>query len=213
MGLTLEQIHELQGHFDALGKLNKVYNAIQCYSKKNSSSFIYSYVDGWNKKQFVNIPVDEHEMSALIFNHMAKIESDIIKLTTRRDEIDVDIMGEEDLLPIIEEYGERYPEACVGIDLIRNTLRKAFFARPRAAEFARLGFREGYRVNVLGGWQDRFYEFDYLGSHDDGTLIFKFLGVVTTDDHTSSFDPRTTEALMDAKASEDMDHVSTKNLR
>lgn len=34
MGLTLEQIHELQGHFDALGKLNKVYNAIQCYSKK-----------------------------------------------------------------------------------------------------------------------------------------------------------------------------------
>lgn len=25
-------------------------------------------------------------MSALIFNHMAKIESDIIKLTTRRDE-------------------------------------------------------------------------------------------------------------------------------
>lgn len=57
-------IAELQDHFDGRGKLKKVANAIKCYTK--DTSIFFSYVDGWGKKQYINIPIEPSEILPIL---------------------------------------------------------------------------------------------------------------------------------------------------
>lgn len=73
-------IAELQDHFDGRGKLKKVANAIRCYTK--DASIFFSYVDGWGKKQYINIPIEPSEILPILEKYINNIDADIVRISS-----------------------------------------------------------------------------------------------------------------------------------
>ena len=167
MALTQAQIYELQGHFDARSRLQKVAHAIKCYT--NDASFFYSCVDGWGKKQYVNIPIEPEDIMPIIETYINNIEQDIIKLTTP-PELEVRIENEADLIPSIDDYKRRYPDTYTSLQTIHEKLKSTFYDRMEEAEKY-----EGadYHIAVCSDWQDKIYVFELL-YQTDNYIHFKF---------------------------------------
>ncbi|MCM1075982.1 MAG: hypothetical protein NC411_01315 [Bacteroides sp.] len=73
------QIAELQDHFDGRARLKKAANALKSYTKE--ASIFFSYIDGWGKKQYINIPIEPTDVLPILEKYIENIENEIINIT------------------------------------------------------------------------------------------------------------------------------------
>lgn len=161
-------ITELQDHFDGRGRLKKVANAIRCYSK--DSSIFFSYVDGWGKKQYVNIPIEPSEILPILEKYIDNIDADIMRIASPALQAVID--NPEELEPYVLDYKKRYPETYTTLEAITSTLAQAYQERKRDGDDE----NDGYHIPVCSDWQDKLFTFSLIGECND-MVYFKYEGI------------------------------------
>lgn len=160
-------ITELQDHFDGRGKLKKVANAIKCYTK--DASIFFSYVDGWGKKQYVNIPIEPSEILPILEKYINNIDADIVRIASPTKQAVIDNLA--DIESYISDYKQRYPETYTSIEAITTALAQAYQERKQNGSVD-----DGYHVPVCSDWQDKLFTFLLIGECND-TVYFQFEGI------------------------------------
>lgn len=160
-------ISELQDHFDGRSKLKKVANAITCYTK--NASIFFSYVDGWGKKQYVNIPIEPSEILPILEKYINNIDADIVRIASPTKQAVIDNLA--DIESYISDYKHRYPETYTGLEPIANTLAQAYQERKQNGSED-----DGYHIPVCSDWQDKLYTFSLIGECND-IIYFRYDGI------------------------------------
>lgn len=160
-------IAELQDHFEGRGKLKKVANAIKYYSK--DSSIFFSYVDGWGKKQYVNIPIEPSEILPILEKYIDNIDADIVRIASPTQQAVIDNLA--DMEGYISDYKQRYPQTHTSIETITTTLAKAYQERKQSGSVD-----DGYHIPVCSDWQDKLFTFSLIGECND-MVYFQFEGI------------------------------------
>ncbi len=160
-------IAELQDHFDGRGKLKKVANVIKCYSK--DASIFFSYVDGWGKKQYVNIPIEPSEILPILEKYISNIEADIVRIASPAKQAAID--NPADIESFISDYKDRYPETYTSLETITTTLTQTYQERKRDGNED-----DGYHIPVCSDWQDKLFTFSFIGECGD-MVYFQFKGI------------------------------------
>lgn len=161
-------ITELQDHFDGRGRLKKVANAIRCYPK--DSSIFFSYVDGWGKKQYVNIPVEPSEILPILEKYIDNIDADIMRIASPALQVVIDDL--EELERYVLDYKKRYPETYTSLEAITSTLAQAYQERNGDGN----NENDGYHIPVCSDWQDKVFAFSPIGECND-MVYFKYEGI------------------------------------
>lgn len=165
-------INDLQDHFDGRSRLRKASTAIKCYTQK--ASLFFSYIDGWGKKQYVNIPIEPSDLLPILDNYITKIDEDIMKQISKSDLLKVTIDNLSALTSYIEGYKNSFPSTFTSLDDIVSRLERSYKDR---LDDDRYSGEEDYHIEVCSDWQDKIYVFSCEG-RDDESLYFKFKGIV-----------------------------------
>jgi len=156
-----ELITELQDHFDGRGRLKKVVNAIKCYTK--DASMFYSYVDGFGKKQYLNIPIEPDEILPILEKYIKNIDKDIIEIATSATSVNAIIIDNaSDINSKVEWYRKSFPDTFTGYDDIRNILLETLHYRQSNGDDLELSFQ----IPVCSDWEDKLYLFSFIGTKD-----------------------------------------------
>lgn len=167
--MDYDKIDELQAQFDGRGRLIQIVNAISLYS--NSASIFLSYTDGWQKKKYLNIPIELDELLPILLKHITNIDNDIIRLTSMP--VRVIIENSAALDPLIKDYQSRYPYTFTSYDTIVSRLAEIYTAR-MADNGNDVSNPMSYHIEVCSDWQDKIYMFSFLGMDKTGTAKFQF---------------------------------------
>jgi len=162
-------ISELQDHFDCRGKLKKVAIALKCYSKE--ASLFFSYVDGFGKKQYINIPIEPTDILPILEKYIENIDKDILEIASIEKTIKIDILGQTELCGYISDYRKLYPNTYTNLDVIKSVLLKGLQSRMKSGDVSR-----DYSVKVCSDWDDKVYTF-LLDGERNGITYFKFDGI------------------------------------
>lgn len=160
-------ISELQDHFDGRGKLKKVANAIKYYSK--DASIFFSYVDGWGKKQYVNIPIEPSEILPILEKHIDNIDADILRISSPLPQAVIDNYNE--IENYIADYKQRYPETYTSIETITTTLAQQYQERKQSGNVD-----DEYHIPVCSDWLDKLFIFSLIGECNS-TVYFQYQGI------------------------------------
>ncbi len=164
--MDVAKINELQDHFDGRGRLKQVADAIKCFTK--NASIFYSYIDGWGKKRYLNIPIEPSDLLPILQKNIDAIDRDIIALTSLR----AAVFNYADLEYLVLDYKRRYPETATSYETIIFRLTEAYKARLGNEED--LKRPQSYHVEVCSDWQDKIYMFTFREVDSNGVLIFTF---------------------------------------
>ena len=167
--MDYDKIDELQDHFDGRGRLMQVVNAISRYS--NTASIFLSYTDGWQKKKYLNIPIELDELLPILLKHITNIDNDIIRLTSMP--VRVLIVNSAALEPLIKDYQSRYPSTFTSYDTIVYRLAEIYATR-MADNGNDVSNPMSYHIEVCSDWQDKIYMFSFLEMDKTGTAKFQF---------------------------------------
>lgn len=180
-------IEELQDHFDGRSRLNKAKTALKCYPK--DGSIFYSYVDGWGKKQYVNIPIEREDLLPIIDRYLEAIGKDIersidganINRELTEDDVTVIVDNKQVLEGYISDYKERYP-TYTSFDAIVHRIKKAVLSRHKNGNIDALfeddGINNAFQIEVCSDWPDKIYLIranNYRESEDGQIIINVFL--------------------------------------
>lgn len=155
-------ITELQDHFDGRGKLKKVANAIKSYSK--DASIFFSFVDGWGKKQYVNIPIEPSDILPIIDNYVENIDADILRIVQSKESFQVEFVNLPELTNYVEDYQKRYPSTFTSIEQIKARLEQSYKDRLNNSQF---DTNTTYHIEVCSDWKDKLYVFSMSGRNCD----------------------------------------------
>lgn len=159
-------INELQTCFDGRGRLKAASVAIQSYT--NNTSVFFSYIDGWNNKKSINIPIDPEDLLPILDRYMDNIDKEIQRIAT--PEVFVSIDNFSELEKYVKDYKSRFPETYTSLDEIHKTLKESYVGRKN--EHPGLE-KEDYHIEVCFDWKDKIYIFSYLGVVDN-SIMFHF---------------------------------------
>ncbi|MCM1318777.1 MAG: hypothetical protein NC217_00110 [Muribaculaceae bacterium] len=149
-----DTIQELQDYFDGRGRLNKVKLAMKCYTK--DASIFYAYVDGWGKKQYLNIPIEVDDILPIIDKYIGNIDIQIGEVIGGPSEpVKVEIDNLDDLLYKIDGYRESYPTTYTSLSDILTMLADS--VRYRLPDG--LDALSDYHIPVCSDWEDKLYIF------------------------------------------------------
>lgn len=165
-------INDLQDHFDGRGRLKKASMALRCYSK--DVSIFFSYIDGFGKKQYVNLPIEPSDILPILERYINRIDGDIIRLTLSSQPIKIVISNLSELMPIVEDYKLRFPSTFTNVEAILDRLEQSL--KDRLTDEMYDG-SEDYHIEVCSDWQDKIYVF-FCEGRDDESFYFNFKGVV-----------------------------------
>lgn len=155
-------ITELQDHFDGRGKLKKVANAIKCYSK--DASIFFSYVDGWGKKQYVNIPIEPSDIIPIIDKYVENIDADILRISQSKESFQVEFVNLPELTKYVEDYQNRFPSTFTSIEQIKARLEQSYKERLNNPQY---DTKDAYHIDVCSDWKDKLYVFSLAGRNCD----------------------------------------------
>lgn len=172
--MNREQINELQDHFDGRSRLKKAIYALKCYPK--GASIYYSYVDGWNNKKNVNIPIEPSDLIPILEKYVEAIDNDIVKLTFEEDLLKVCVQNGEEVEALVEGYKQQYPETFIYYQQVLELLKEAYVDRAYGEDSQGDATAEDYHVQILSDWEDKVYVFKCLGEAGN-TVYFWFKGV------------------------------------
>lgn len=164
-------INDLQDHFDGRSKLKKAFMAINGYTK--DASILFAYIDGWGKKQYINIPIEPSELLPIIDNYINRIDEDIIKQIKETAPLKVVIINLSELTSYIEGYQRDFPSTFTSLDDIISRLERSYRYR---MDDDRYEGEEDYHIEVCSDWQDKIYVFSLNGRVDD-VIYFQFKGI------------------------------------
>lgn len=168
-------ITELQDHFDGRSRLNKVVDAIKIYTK--DASIFYSYVDGWGKKHYLNIPIEPDEILPILETYIKNIDKDIIKIAAPPQLPSVNNAIIVDNAPVINskvnEYKTSFPTTYTNCNKIRQILSETLQYRQSEG----LDLSDSYQIPVCSDWEDKLYLFSFIGV-EDGVAFFHFDDIV-----------------------------------
>lgn len=167
--MDLAKINELQDHFDGRGRLRQVVDAIKCYTK--NASVFYTYVDGWNNKKYINIPIEPSDLLPILQKYIDSIDKDIIAMTAMPVRVLID--NSSDLDKYVEDYERRYPSTFTSWNKLSKCLTETYIARI-ADHGNGVSDPQSYHVEVCSDWQDKLYIFSFLGVDNTGTAHFHF---------------------------------------
>lgn len=167
MNMDKALIIELQDHFDGRGKLKKVADAIKCYPK--DASVFYSYVDGWGKKQYLNVPIEPSEILPILEKYIDNIDADIVRIAS--PSLKAVIENSNEIERYVSDYKQRFPETYTCLDSILSTLVKAYQERRQNGDG-----EYDYHIPVCSDWQDKIYSFSLSGECDE-TVYFRYDGI------------------------------------
>lgn len=172
-------ITELQGHFDGRSRLNRVVNAIKQYKDTKEASVFFSFVDGWGKKQYLNIPIEPEELLPMLENYIKNIDKDIIEIASPppppipsvNNALIVDNASE--INSKVEGYKASFPETYTSCNEIRRILYESL-------EYRAINGLElddySFQIPVASDWEDKIYLFSFIGI-EDGVVLFHFEGI------------------------------------
>lgn len=160
-------IAELQDHFDGRGKLKKVANAIKCYTK--DTSIFFSYIDGWGKKQYINIPIEPSEILPILEKYINNIDADIVRISSSTKQAVIDNLA--DIESYISDYKQRYPETYTSLETIISTLTQVYQTRKQDGSGD-----NAYHIPVCSDWQDKLFTFSLIGECGE-TVYFQYEGI------------------------------------
>lgn len=170
MKMDKAAIIDLQTYFDGRAKLNNASIAIKSYSHKNASLF-FGYVDGFNNKRTINIPIAPTDILPILENYIDNIDKEIINIANGGEEpeelYEAVIENEDELVQYITDYANRYPNTFTSLESIKNRLSKSFLEREDCYK------EDDYHIEVCSDWQNKIYVFAFAATVAD-TIYFKF---------------------------------------
>lgn len=164
-----DTIQELQDFFDGRGRLNKCKVAMKCYTK--NASIFYAYVDGWGKKQYINIPIEVDDILPIIDKYIANIDIEIGNVVGGgpATPVRVEIDNLDDLLYKIDGYREEFP-TYTSLSEILTTLADSI--RYRLGECPDDVISADYHIPVCSDWDNKLYVFKMKWLQEDVYHMF-----------------------------------------
>lgn len=170
------QIIELQDCFDGRSRVNKAAMAIKCYANARDASVFFSYTDSWNKKQYVNLPIEPEELLPLLEKQIENIDRAILNIAGEQPSKSVNfnivIINEIELLGYIEDYKKRHPSTFTSLETLKKKLNQTFLLRLNDGG-KEVELYEDYHIEVCSDWQDKIYVLEFQGENN-GEVKFLF---------------------------------------
>lgn len=159
-----DTIQVLQDYFDGRSRLNKAKMAMKCYTK--DASIFYAYVDGWGKKQYINIPIEVDDILPIIDKYIANIDIEIDNVVGGGPAVPVrvEIDNLDDLLYKIDGYREQFP-TYTSLSEILTTLAGSI--RYRLEDCPSDVLSADYHIPVCSDWEDKLYVFKMKQQQED----------------------------------------------
>lgn len=169
-------ISDLQSYFDGRARLNNAALAIKCYTK--NPSLFYGYVDGWNNKKTVNIPIEPTDLLPILERYIENIDKEIINVSQEAEETTkaivttpnevmpptqyhVNIENCEYLIDYINGYANTHPNTYNSFGEIVRQLSVAYHSRLTDTENP--GYEnDDYHIQVCSDWENKIYVFSFI---------------------------------------------------
>ena len=171
-------ITELQGHFDGRSRLNRVANAIKQYKDTKDASVFFSFVDGWGKKQYLNIHIEPEELLPMLENNIKNIDKNIIEIASPppppipsvNNAFIID--NSTEINSKVVEYKASFPDTYTSCNEIRRILYETLEYRRNN----NLDLDDSFQIPVASDWEDKLYLFSFMGM-ENGIVFFHFDGI------------------------------------